>query len=74
MRRLFLLLLLALPMCQPPEAEPRRFPLPVGIDSFHKDEPFWTGTAHATAHEIWIEPVSRFVGTLELYLKAVKRK
>ena len=48
--------------------------LPVGIDSFHNDEPFWTGTAHATAHEIWIEPVSRFVGTLSLYLNAVKRK
>ena len=29
MRRLFLLLLLALPMCQPPEAKPRHFPLPV---------------------------------------------
>ena len=25
---------------------------------------------HATAHEIWIEPESRFVGTLTLYLKA----
>ncbi len=44
--------------------------IPVGIDSFHDDEPFWNGTAHATSHEIWIEPVSRFLGTLSLYLKS----
>ena len=43
--------------------------LPVGMDSFHDDRPFWNGTAHATAHEIWIEPVSRFLGTLSVYLK-----
>ena len=43
--------------------------IPVGVDSFHDDSPFWNGTAHATAHEIWIEPVSRFLGTLAVYLK-----
>lgn len=43
--------------------------LPVGVDSFRDDAPFWNGTAHATAHEIWIEPVSRFLGTLSVYLK-----
>lgn len=43
--------------------------LPVGVDSFHDDSPFWNGTAHAMAHEIWIEPVSRFLGTLAVYLK-----
>ena len=43
--------------------------LPVGVDSFHDDSPFWNGTAHATAHEIWIEPLSRFLGTLAVYLK-----
>ena len=41
----------------------------MGVDSFHDDSPFWNGTAHATAHEIWIEPVSRFLGTLAVYLK-----
>ncbi len=44
--------------------------LPVGVDCFHNDEPFWNGTAHATSHEIWIEPVSRFVGTLSLFLRS----
>ncbi|MBR1782098.1 MAG: glycoside hydrolase family 9 protein [Bacteroidales bacterium] len=44
--------------------------IPVGMDSLHDDLPFWNGTAHATAHEIWMEPVSRFVGALTLYLKA----
>lgn len=43
--------------------------LPVGVDSFHDDEPFWNGTANATSHEIWVEPVSRFLGTLSLFLK-----
>lgn len=28
------------------------------------------GTANATSHEIWIEPVSRFVGTLSLFLRS----
>lgn len=44
--------------------------LPVGVDCFHNDEPFWNGTANATSHEIWIEPVSRFVGTLSLFLRS----
>jgi hypothetical protein len=43
--------------------------LPVGVDCFHDDAPFWNGTAHATAHEIWVEPVSRFVGTLAAFLE-----
>ena len=43
--------------------------IPVGIDCLHDDVPFWDGTAHATSHEIWIEPVSRFLGTLSLYLQ-----
>ena len=41
--------------------------LPVGVDSFRDDEPFWNGTAGATSHEMWIEPVSRFVGTLAVF-------
>ena len=41
--------------------------LPVGVDSFHDDEPFWNGSACATSHEMWIEPVSRFVGALALF-------
>lgn len=42
--------------------------LPVGVDCFRNDEPFWNGTANATSHEVWMEPVSRFVGTLAAYL------
>ena len=42
--------------------------LPVGVDCFHDDEPFWNGTANACSHEIWVEPVSRFVGTLAAFL------
>jgi hypothetical protein len=42
--------------------------LPVGVDCFHNDEPFWNGTANATSHEVWVEPVSRFVGTLAAFL------
>ena len=41
--------------------------LPAGVDCFRDDAPFWNGTAHATAHEIWVEPVSRFVGTLAAF-------
>jgi hypothetical protein len=43
--------------------------LPVGVDCFHDDAPFWNGSASACSHEIWIEPVSRFVGTLAVFLK-----
>ena len=46
--------------------------LPVGIDCFHDDEPFWNGSAWATSKEMWIEPVSRFLGTLACYLKTDK--
>ena len=42
--------------------------LPVGVDCLHNDEPFWNGTANATSHEVWVEPVSRFVGTLAVFL------
>ena len=44
--------------------------IPAGIDCLHDDQPFWDGSAHATSHEIWIEPESRFLGTLSVYLKA----
>lgn len=43
--------------------------LPVGVDSFHGDAPFWNGSANATTKEIWVEPVSRFVGTLSAFLR-----
>ena len=43
--------------------------LPVGVDCFHGDEPFWNGSAWATSKEIWVEPVSRFLGTLACYLR-----
>lgn len=44
--------------------------IPVGIDCKHDDMPYWSESACATSHEIWIEPVSRFVGTLSAYLLA----
>ena len=43
--------------------------LPTGVDSFHDDEPFWNGSACSTSHEMWVEPVSRFVGALACYLE-----
>lgn len=42
--------------------------LPVGIDSFRNDEPFWHGSAYATSKEIWIAPVNRFMGTVATFL------
>ena len=42
--------------------------IPVGVDCLRNDEPFWNGSANATSHEVWVEPVSRFVGTLATYL------
>lgn len=42
--------------------------LPVGVDSFKDDEPYWIPTANATCKEIWVSPVSRFLGTLANYL------
>ncbi|MFC2084975.1 glycoside hydrolase family 9 protein, partial [Bacteroidota bacterium] len=35
--------------------------LPCGIDCVKNDEPFWSGSNHATYKEIWIVPVSRFL-------------
>lgn len=42
--------------------------LAVGVDSFHNDEPFWCATASTTTKEIWVSPVSRFLGTLATFL------
>ena len=42
--------------------------LGVGIDSFRNDEPFWSATASTTTKEIWVSPVSRFLGTLATFL------
>ena len=42
--------------------------LGVGVDSFHNDEPFWSSTASTTTKEIWVSPVSRFLGTLATFL------
>ena len=42
--------------------------LGVGIDSFKDDEPFWSPTASTTTKEIWVSPVSRFLGTLATFL------
>ncbi len=42
--------------------------IPVGVDSFHEDQPFWNGTANACSHEVWVEPANRFVGALATFL------
>ena len=48
--------------------------LPVGVDSYNNDEPFWHGANYATYKEIWVEPVSRFLGTLATYLISTKKE
>jgi len=45
--------------------------LPVGVDCFQNDEPYWNGSSHATAKEIWVEPVGRFIGALATYLEGM---
>jgi hypothetical protein len=41
--------------------------LPVGMDCMSGDKPFWSGTNTATYKEIWVEPVSRFLGAASVY-------
>lgn len=41
--------------------------LPVGMDSRAGDMPYWPATNSATYKEIWMEPVSRFMGTVSVY-------
>jgi hypothetical protein len=41
--------------------------LPVGMDSMSGDMPYWSGSTEATFKEIWVEPVSRFLGTSSVY-------
>ena len=41
--------------------------LPVGIDSMSGDQPYWSGSNYATFKEIWVEPVSRFLGAISIY-------
>jgi hypothetical protein len=41
--------------------------LPVGMDCMSEDDPFWSGTNTATYKEIWVEPVSRFLGAVSLF-------
>lgn len=36
--------------------------LPVGIDCLQDDKPYWAGSNYATFKEIWVVPVSRFMG------------
>lgn len=44
--------------------------LPVGMDCFKNDEPYWHGSAYATSKEMWIAPVNRFMGTVAAYMEA----
>jgi hypothetical protein len=41
--------------------------LPVGVDCMAGDKPFWSGSNYATHKEIWVEPVSRFLGAVSIY-------
>ncbi|MEO5714880.1 MAG: glycoside hydrolase family 9 protein [Luteolibacter sp.] len=41
--------------------------LPVGMDSRAGDQPYWPATVSATYKEIWMEPVSRFLGAVSAY-------
>lgn len=41
--------------------------LAVGMDSMSEDAPHWNGSAYATCKEMWIEPVSRCMGTMAVY-------
>jgi hypothetical protein len=41
--------------------------LPVGMDCMSGDDPYWSSTNTATSKEIWVEPVSRFLGTVSVY-------
>lgn len=41
--------------------------LPVGMDCRSGDQPYWPATNSATYKEIWMEPVSRFLGAVSVY-------
>jgi hypothetical protein len=41
--------------------------LPVGMDCLSGDKPHWSATNDATYKEIWVEPVSRFMGAMAIY-------
>ncbi len=41
--------------------------VPVGMDSRLGDQPYWPATNSATYKEIWMEPVSRFLGAVSAY-------
>jgi hypothetical protein len=41
--------------------------LPVGMDSRAGDMPYWPATNSATYKEMWMEPVSRFMGAASVY-------
>ena len=41
--------------------------LPVGMDSFHDDAPYWHGSNYATSKETWIGTVNRFMGAVTAF-------
>lgn len=41
--------------------------LPVGMDCMSGDKPYWPATNYPTYKEIWVEPVSRFLGAVSVY-------
>ncbi|MCJ7449350.1 MAG: glycoside hydrolase family 9 protein [Bacteroidales bacterium] len=41
--------------------------LPVGMDCMSGDKPYWSASNYATYKEIWVEPVSRFLGAVSVY-------
>ncbi len=47
--------------------------LPVGMDCRSGDQPYWPATNSATFKEIWMEPVSRFLGAVATYTSHASR-
>lgn len=41
--------------------------LPVGMDSFSNDAPYWHGSNYATSKEIWIGTTNRFMGAVAAF-------
>ena len=47
--------------------------LPVGMDSFRDDAPYWHGSDYATSKETWIGTVNRFMGALTAFIEPTAR-
>ncbi|WP_265594227.1 glycoside hydrolase family 9 protein [Haloferula sp. BvORR071] len=48
--------------------------LPVGMDCRSGDQPYWPATVSATFKEMWMEPVSRFLGAVSVYASPIPQE